>query len=93
MIETNNKLKIINRKCVLTNKIMPRENMYRIVKFNNQIYLDLTYKAKGRGLYISKSEYNFDTFYKKRVLNRAFRINVENSVYNKIGEEVENYGK
>lgn len=47
--------KIPQRKCLITNEILPKESLFRVVKTpNNEILLDMSYKLNGRGAYIKK---------------------------------------
>lgn len=72
-----------NRKCIATNVVMPKEDLIRIVKTkNNQFFVDS--EEKGRGAYISRSSANISELQKKRLLNKSFKGNVPNEVYEKL---------
>ena len=47
--------KIPMRSCVVTKEKLPKKELLRIVKNNeNKVFVDLTGKANGRGAYIKK---------------------------------------
>ena len=47
--------KIPMRSCVVTKEKLPKRELLRIVKNNeNKVFVDLTGKANGRGAYIKK---------------------------------------
>ena len=53
--------KIPMRSCVVTKEKLPKKELLRIVKNNeNKVFVDLTGKANGRGAYIKKE---LDVFY------------------------------
>lgn len=86
----NNK---ITRKCIVTNLIKPTSELYRFTKYQNNITFDPLHKAPGRGAYVSKNETELEILFTRKLLNRAFRSNISNEVYNKLKEDVRQYGE
>lgn len=75
-----NNLLVTNRKCIVTNKIIPKSALIRVVKQKNgKILIDSN--VKGRGAYISKNCPNFAIIKQRKMLNRVFKTNVDQSVY------------
>ena len=59
----------------------------RIVKFNDEIKLDLSGKLNGRGAYVCQDKACVEKLKKQKMLNRAFECEVSTEVYDKIMEE------
>lgn len=59
----------------------------RVVKFNDEIKLDLTGKLNGRGAYVCADKACVEKLKKQKLLNRAFSLEVSDEVYDKIMEE------
>lgn len=80
--------KVPMRTCIACRKSMPKRELYRVVKSGEEIFLDKTGKANGRGAYICKDEECFKKIKKNRLLNRAFEMEVKEEVYEKLLEEL-----
>jgi len=74
------------RSCILCRKVFPKGELLRIVKNDDEIKIDKTHKASGRGAYICSNCITSDDLLKKRVLDRAFREKVNNEVYELLKE-------
>jgi predicted RNA-binding protein YlxR (DUF448 family) len=79
--------KIPMRTCIACRAEKPKKELVRVVKFNDQIKLDLTGKANGRGAYVCNCKECIAKLKKGKMLNRAFSMPVEESVYDSIMEE------
>lgn len=78
------------RMCVVCRGQSDKKTLLRIVKNKDgQIFVDKTGKANGRGAYVCKTKECFEILCKKRALNRAFKCEVPQTVYQMIGEEIE----
>ena len=75
------------RTCIACRQEKPKRELIRVVKFNDQINLDLTGKQNGRGAYVCNDKECIQNLKKKKLLNRAFSCNVEDAVYDKIMED------
>ena len=76
--------------CIVCREHSDKKELLRIVKNKEgQIFVDKQGKANGRGAYICKSKECLNKLKKSRGLNRAFKCEVSDDVYNMIGEEIE----
>lgn len=76
------------RKCVGCNQMKPKNELIRIVKNDEGIFLDASGKTNGRGAYICPCEDCLTAAYKGKRLERAFSCRVEPSVYEHLGKEL-----
>lgn len=75
------------RMCLVCKQMMPKEKLIRVVKSKQgEILIDLTGKMDGRGAYICKNEECYSKIKKQKVLNRAFRVDVNDEIYQKLSE-------
>lgn len=73
------------RKCLATNQIFNKEDLFRVVKSpSGEVSLDMTGKANGRGAYISKSIDAIEKARKSKCLNRALEIEVPDEIYDRM---------
>ena len=77
--------KIPMRSCVVTKEKLPKRELLRIVKNNeNKVFVDLTGKANGRGAYIKKELDVFKIAKEKKILEKHLEIAIDDSVYEEI---------
>ena len=77
--------KIPLRKCVVTQERLPKKDLLRIVKnSDNEVFVDLSSKANGRGAYIKKSIEVLDLAIDNKSLERALECEIPLSVYERI---------
>lgn len=62
--------------------------MHRIVKIGDQIVLDAKQTISARGIYICKDKTCHDKITKQKVLNRAFRQNIDSSQYDELLKQI-----
>ena len=74
------------RTCVACRKKNCQTNMIRISKFNGEFNIEKIHTANGRGAYVCNSKDCINLTIKKRLLNRAFKANLDVEIYNKLGE-------
>ena len=79
--------KVPIRTCIACKTTKPKKELIRVVKFNDEIKLDLTGKLNGRGAYVCNDENCIKKLKKQKLLNRTFSCQVEDSVYDKITED------
>lgn len=73
--------KIPLRMCVACRQMQEKKNLVRVVKNNeNQIFIDKTFKANGRGAYVCANSDCFGKCIKTKALNRAFKCEISNEV-------------
>lgn len=81
--------KIPLRKCVGCNESKPKKELIRVVKSKeNQINVDLTGKANGRGAYICNNPECFKKVKKNKRLNRALEIEIPDEIYDELLKEI-----
>jgi len=84
------KRKIPLRKSVVSNKIFPKRELLRIVKNKNEeIFIDPTGRANGRGAYIAFSMAEVEKVRGKKILERVFQTNLADDFYEKLLAHVE----
>ncbi len=84
------KKKIPLRKCIGCNEQKPKQELIRVVKSNDdEISIDFTGKAHGRGAYICADIECLKKAEKKKLLNKSFKQQVNEEVYNKLYKELE----
>jgi predicted RNA-binding protein YlxR (DUF448 family) len=70
------------RKCLLNNVMLPKNELFRIIKTPEGIIkIDTTGKANGRGAYLKKDLDTINSAKKKHILDRAFDVKVDDSIY------------
>ncbi|MBR4270977.1 MAG: YlxR family protein [Clostridia bacterium] len=74
------------RMCAVTREMLPKSELIRLVNTPHGIEIDNKKKLAGRGIYIKKSLEVIALAKKKKLLNKAFRCNVEDEVYTKLEE-------
>ena len=85
-----NKPKEKIRMCIVCRGQSDKKQLLRIVKNKDgESFVDVTGKANGRGAYVCKDRACYEKLCKQKSLNRAFKCNVSDEVYKKIGECIE----
>jgi predicted RNA-binding protein YlxR (DUF448 family) len=79
--------KVPMRTCIACRNEKPKRELIRVVKFQDEISLDLTGKKNGRGAYVCNDKCCIEKLKKQKLLNRAFSCPVEDAVYDKIMED------
>ena len=77
--------KVITRTCIVTRKALSREMMFRVVKTpNHEIKIDSTYKAQGRGCYLSKDKDVILLAKKRALIERHLKVSDCQAVYDEL---------
>lgn len=77
--------KIPLRTCVVTKEQLPKQELVRIVKNkDNEVFIDLTGKANGRGAYLKKDIEAIEKAKKTKILNSKLGIEVPNNIYEEL---------
>lgn len=72
------------RMCIVCKEMKPKQALVRIVKTKDgKIFVDDQKKSDGRGAYVCKNEC-IDKLKKVRGLNRAFKIQIPDEIYDEI---------
>ena len=78
------------RRCIACRTNKQKLDMLRISRFNGEVFIDNSQKSNGRGAYICKESKCIELTIKKRLLNRAFKSNLDSSIYEQLGEYEKN---
>ncbi len=78
------------RKCIACRENKQQNEMIRIAKINNEMIIDIAHKLGGRGAYVCKDNECIALAIKKKLLNRAFKSNLDGAIYEKLGEYEQN---
>ena len=77
--------KIPQRKCVICGEKKDKKDLLRIVNNKEEgILIDKTGKKNGRGAYICKSKDCIEQAKKTRKLNKVFKTEISNDLYEEI---------
>ncbi len=73
------------RMCCVCRKMKPKPQLIRVVKTkNNEIFVDETGKVDGRGAYVCKEQQCIEKLKKTKHLNRVFKQQVDEKIYEKL---------
>lgn len=76
--------KVPMRTCVVTKEKLPKKDLLRIVKFEDKITVDPSGKLNGKGCYLKKDEAVVLEAKNKKLLNRVFEMDIDDSIYEEI---------
>ena len=77
--------KIPMRTCVVTHEKYPKSELTRIVRTpDNQVIIDETGKANGRGAYLKKDREVILKAQKNKILNKHLEIDVSDTIYEEL---------
>ncbi len=66
-----------------------KDGLIRVVRVNDEIIIDQSGKAQGRGAYLCKNKECINQAQKRKALERAFSGKVDVSVYDKLVQTAE----
>ena len=82
--------KVPMRKCLGCMEMKEKKSLVRVVKNKeNEIDVDLGGKMNGRGAYVCRSSECLDKAIKARRFERAFETSIQEDVYQKLREQME----
>ena len=82
--------KIPLRTCVVSKEKLPKQELLRIVKNNeNVVFDDIIGKSNGRGAYIKKDLGVLEKAIKSKILERQLEVEIPDSVYEEIRKIIE----
>ena len=83
--------KVPMRMCTGCGEMFDKRTLVRVVKSpDGEVSLDLTGKKSGRGAYVCKNAECLKKARKKRAFERAFSVQIEDEVCDKMEEEIAN---
>jgi len=83
--------KIPMRKCVGCMESKPKKELVRLAGYEGTVSIDLTGKAKGRGVYLCSNVDCFNTAVKKKSLSRSLEMEITKEQLDKFAQEFEQY--
>ncbi|WP_208592565.1 RNase P modulator RnpM [Gracilibacillus suaedae] len=84
------KRKVPLRKCVVTQEMMPKESLIRVVKTKEgEVFVDPTGKKNGRGAYVSRDLQVIDKAEKNAALEKQLEIKVPQEIYDELRTQIE----
>jgi predicted RNA-binding protein YlxR (DUF448 family) len=82
--------KIPLRTCVVTKEKLEKKDLIRVVKDkDNNVSVDLTGKANGRGAYIKKSIEVLEEAKKSKILERHLETTIKDEIYEELKNIIE----
>ena len=72
------------RMCIACREMKDKRDLIRIVKYGDEIKVDPTFKASGRGAYVCSSAECLRKLAKGKMLNKAFKCEVPPEIYGKL---------
>ena len=81
------------RRCVGCMESKPKNELIRIAGYEDTVTLDLTGKAKGRGVYLCPDTKCLEKAKKKRALGRSLKMDISQEQIEKLFEELKSYEK
>ncbi len=77
------------RMCLACREMFDKKQLLRIVKNKDgEIFIDKTGKANGRGAYICTQKSCIDKVKKQKLLNKAFKYQIDQNIYDMLEEEI-----
>ena len=81
--------KIPMRRCVVTGESCPKRELLRIVRNKEgEVSIDLKGKAPGKGAYIKKDLAVLETAIKRKSLEKALEVKIDDDLYKTIKEVI-----
>nr|WP_315024140.1 YlxR family protein [uncultured Aminipila sp.] len=85
--------KIPMRRCVGCMESKSKSQLIRIAGFEGEVSIDLTGKAKGRGVYLCPDTQCFEKAQKRRAIGRNLEMELNAEQLEKLFEELKKYEK
>lgn len=77
--------KIPLRSCVVSKEKLPKQELIRVVKNKeNEVFIDLTGKANGKGAYIKKDLAILEKAIKSKALEKHLETKIEHNIYEEL---------
>ena len=84
--------KIPMRSCVVSREKLPKQELIRVVKNkDNEVFVDITGKQNGRGIYIKKDLEVLEKAKKSKIIDKLLESKIEDSIYEELENIIKNY--
>lgn len=81
--------KEILRKCIVSNEVLPRDNLFRVVLDNSgSVKIDYSYHLNGHGVYLKKDKDIILKAMKTKALDRYLSTKVDEEIYKELLEHL-----
>jgi predicted RNA-binding protein YlxR (DUF448 family) len=81
--------KEILRKCIVSNEVLPRDNLFRVVLDNSgSVKIDYSYRLNGHGVYLKKDKDIILKAMKTKALDRYLSTKVDEEIYKELLEHL-----
>ena len=77
--------------CVACGTLRKKEALLRIIRTDDGFVFDIGKKAGGRGAYVCADPACVSRMCAKRLLNRAFRMNMPENAYRRLQEDYQRF--
>lgn len=78
------------RMCVACKEMKEKEQLFRVVKSKDTVFVDPTFRASGRGAYICRSTECIKNAQKRGAFDRSLSIRINPEIYSALEAFVEN---
>ena len=78
----------VYRQCAVTHELTLKSDLYKVTRINNEIYFDKYQNMHGRSCYLKKDIKVIELAKKKNVLSKRLKINVNESIYLELMNEM-----
>lgn len=75
---------IPKRMCIACRKMLPKAELIRLAKEDEEVIIDKLNKKQGRGAYICKNEECIAMAEKRKAISAKFRMQVEQGIYDRL---------
>lgn len=72
------------RTCAVCRNKSPKNELIKIVRFGDEIKIDLDQKINGRSMYICKNSCCIEKAIKHKAINRAFKREIADELYKEL---------
>ena len=84
--------KIPMRSCIVSREKLPKQELIRVVKNkDNEVFVDITGKQNGRGIYIKKDLEVLEKAKKSKIMDKLLESKIEDSIYEELKNIIKNY--
>lgn len=80
--------KIPMRMCAVTRERLPKNELIRVVKVDDQVIVDETGKVNGHGVYLKLDESVIDEAKKRDTLKRALETQIPDQIYEELKSKI-----
>lgn len=78
------------RMCIVCREMKEKTELFRVVKSNAEVSVDMSFRAQGRGAYICRSLECVTAAKKRSALEHSFSMKINPEIYDRLEALVEN---